>query len=496
MSDDARPARVRLKLLESAGARVAAGAAARRDRVELLPPPSATLRVRRTLARIARMARTRLRAIGARSRELVVPIETDAGARRRAHQRTLARQLALTLPTGWHEAAPDRLERGQLAIPLRADDGAALTLVLEPRRAERAAFRTEHFSVSYRPGARPLDAARLAQMLAWAEAALRVAERTLGTTIEGFPRSLFATDTTQLEYYPREKRIELRPTLACDHFCDFCCSVDHATTTNALRGLRELRETRARWQSLPIRHVTISGGEPTLLADLPLLIAELANDGYEVELQTNGMALDDLGYAQSLANAGLRRVLVSLHSADARVSDETITHHPGAWARTTRGIDHAISVGLRPELSHVVSRANQDRILAFLQFVDARWGRRVRTRMAFVSPTGDASTDPDATIPALDTVAPALREALAFAERRRLRLALIGYCGVPPCLVAPYEHFSEVTRRAATVYTETRLQLDACRQCDYASACPGLWRGYYAKHGDPGLTPLRRKRRY
>jgi hypothetical protein len=93
----------------------------------------------------------------------------------------------------------------------------------------------------------------------------------------------------------------------------------------------------------------------------------------------------------------------------------------------------------------------------------------------------------------LQKIAAGLRDALAYVEARDVRVTFMGYCGVPPCLMYPYERYSEVHRRAPTAYTGTRVKLDACKSCDYDPECPGLWRGYHAQHGDPGLHPIRRR---
>jgi hypothetical protein len=83
-----------------------------------------------------------------------------------------------------------------------------------------------------------------------------------------------------------------------------------------------------------------------------------------------------------------------------------------------------------------------------------------------------------------------LRAALAYARAHRLRVGMVGYCGLPPCLLRPYEWFSEITRRPATDYPENHVKFDACRSCVYDRSCPGIWQGYHETYGDPGIEGI------
>jgi pyruvate-formate lyase-activating enzyme len=283
--------------------------------------------------------------------------------------------------------------------------------------------------------------------------------------------------------------VELRPTLACNHHCGFCNSVDR-TIENVTQGIDDLRDGIDVWAAMPVYRTTVSGGEPTLLRGLPELLEMLADRGLVVELQTNGMALADPAYAQRLRDAGVHTVLVSLHASDPSLSDDHITLHDGAWGRTVAGIDNALEYGITVEISHVVHRANHQETLRFMEFVHARWGRRVRVRLAFVAPTGGAADATEQCVPPLHETLPGVRAALAYAREHHLRVGMVGYCGLPPCLLQPYEWFSEITRRRATDYPDNHVKFAACRSCVYDRSCPGIWQGYHETYGDPGIESI------
>jgi cyclic pyranopterin phosphate synthase len=121
----------------------------------------------------------------------------------------------------------------------------------------------------------------------------------------------------------------------------------------------------------------LTGGEPTVRADLPTLVAALAPLGADLSLTTNGARLAAL--ARPLAEAGLRRINVSLDSL-----------RRDRFARTTRrdelpavvaGIRAAVAAGLAPvKVNVVVARGvNDDEIVDF-----ARFGRDEGVTVRFI----------------------------------------------------------------------------------------------------------------
>ena len=135
-------------------------------------------------------------------------------------------------------------------------------------------------------------------------------------------------------------------------------------------------------QSLGVKKVRITGGEPLLRRDLPQLISGLAELDLDLALTTNAALLPD--QAHELASAGLRRVTVSLDTLDdeifRRMND---VDYP--VARVLRGIAAAEAAGLAPiKINSVVKRGVNDHtvvdlarrfrhsgnIVRFIEFMD------------------------------------------------------------------------------------------------------------------------------
>ena len=122
-----------------------------------------------------------------------------------------------------------------------------------------------------------------------------------------------------------------------------------------------------------VEKIRLTGGEPLVRRDLPLLVAGIAAlpGVRDLTLTTNGSLL--ARQAAALADAGLRRITVSLDSLD----DEVFRRMNDAdfpVARVLEGIDAAEAAGLSPlKVNMVVRRGlNEDSVLPMARFFRAR----------------------------------------------------------------------------------------------------------------------------
>ncbi len=112
--------------------------------------------------------------------------------------------------------------------------------------------------------------------------------------------------------------------------------------------------------------IRLTGGEPTVRAHLPVLVAKLAALGVDLALTTNGATLAAM--ADDLAAAGLRRINISIDSLRAD-RFEALTRRD-ELPRVLAGIDAAVAAGLDPvKLNVVMIRGvNDDEAVDFATF--------------------------------------------------------------------------------------------------------------------------------
>ncbi len=123
--------------------------------------------------------------------------------------------------------------------------------------------------------------------------------------------------------------------------------------------------------------IRITGGEPTVRAHLPVLVAKLAALGTDLSLTTNGATLRLL--AGDLRAAGLRRINISLDSLRPETFFAITRRH--AMDQVIDGIDAAIDAGFSPvKVNCVLIRGvNDDEIVDF-----ARFGRERGVTIRFI----------------------------------------------------------------------------------------------------------------
>jgi GTP 3',8-cyclase len=195
-----------------------------------------------------------------------------------------------------------------------------------------------------------------------------------------------------------------------------------------LLTFEELERLARAFAAHGLEKIRITGGEPLLRRDLERLIARLATiDGLDLTLTTNGSLLPQK--AQALADAGLRRVTVSLDSLeDSTFRAMNDVDFP--VARVLEGIDAAAATGLPVKVNAVVKRGANDgelislaqhfrgsgHVLRFIEYMDV--GATNGWRLDDVVPAAEIVAAVDAAFP-LEPVEPAYRGEVARRYRYR-----------------------------------------------------------------------------
>jgi cyclic pyranopterin phosphate synthase len=170
----------------------------------------------------------------------------------------------------------------------------------------------------------------------------------------------------------------------CNFRCPYCMPEDefHADYQFLKRQERLTHAEIVRVASVAVRlgvtKLRLTGGEPLLDRKVPELVQALARiDGVDdLALTTNGTLLAD--YAERLAEAGLKRVTVSLDSLDESVF-RRMSGNRGDLGRVLKGIEAAERAGLVPvKINTVVQRGVNDHTVLDLLAHFRRTGRVVR----------------------------------------------------------------------------------------------------------------------
>ncbi len=236
----------------------------------------------------------------------------------------------------------------------------------------------------------------------------------------------------------RDLRISV--TDRCNFRCTYCMPAevfgrDFAFLPRSqVLDFEEITRLAAIFVRLGVRKLRITGGEPLLRRDLPVLVGYLAalrtpdHEPVDLTLTTNGSALRAL--AGPLAAAGLQRVTVSLDSLDDAVFG-AMNGVDFPVSRVLDGIAAARSAGLAPiKVNTVVRRGLNEAsvlplarwaraegiVLRFIEYMDV--GHSNGWRLDDVVPADEILAQIDAELP-LEPVEPGYRGEVAGRYRFR-----------------------------------------------------------------------------
>jgi radical SAM protein with 4Fe4S-binding SPASM domain len=138
-------------------------------------------------------------------------------------------------------------------------------------------------------------------------------------------------------------RMDLALTYRCNNDCPHCYNGRPRDFSELTTG--EWKAILDQLWALGIPHVVFTGGEPTLRSDLPELIAHAESNGQITGLNTNARRLRDCRFVDSLVEAGLDHVQITVESHDAQIHDRMV-HARGAWKQTIAGLENALATPL------------------------------------------------------------------------------------------------------------------------------------------------------
>ena len=314
------------------------------------------------------------------------------------------------------------------------------------------------------------------------------------------PSRAYAIEPDKPTYQGEELLIRLLE--PCQAKCSFCiCRSGQPDLVSSLHDVKD-RLMEGREQSRDT--VVFTGGEPTLIKELPELIAQAKALGYRtVGLQTNGIKLADRAYAQRLKDAGLDRILQSLHSHDP-ATHESIFKIDGCFADCVAGAQSAMDLGLRLTLNFVTTPQNIDHHVAYVEFVHRTFRRKRSLRNLLVSPYPSITfsvmspqgwgAQHKQQLGRLTEIATSVGLALDQARKLRMDVRVPGLCGFPPCLLPKHAKQFDELFEERPVRIPTRTLFDGCHDCAFEPRCSGYWKGYVDQHGTEEFTPVAKPR--
>ncbi|MBT3339073.1 MAG: radical SAM protein [Anaerolineae bacterium] len=161
-------------------------------------------------------------------------------------------------------------------------------------------------------------------------------------------------------------RMDLALTYKCNNDCAHCYNARERTFPSM--SVDEWKKVLDTTWELGIPHIVFTGGEPTLMAFLPELIAHAEANGQITGLNTNARRLTDKNFLNKLVSAGLDHVQITVESDDAQIHDEMVGLK-GAHKQTIQGLRNVLETPLYVMTNTTMLRDNVHTIPATLDFL-------------------------------------------------------------------------------------------------------------------------------
>ena len=262
-------------------------------------------------------------------------------------------------------------------------------------------------------------------------------------------------------------------TQACHHRCLHCYNfwrsrrapVKDPQTLSRPEILDVIRKVR---RDTPLRQVALSGGEPLLRPDLPEIAGDLAAEGLNVVVITNGTLLTDEILERFPADTVFE---FTLFSVDANLHDK-IAGRPGAFKKVVRGIQRAGRHNFRLALACVINSLNAHDVLQTIEL-----GIALKAEAAMfnrINLTRSTLPVADQLVPSVQQLTQALDAAEEAASRYGISVAVS--VPIPPCVidVSRYKnlHFGWCPRGGAGAYYTISYN-GLVRPCNHSSVILG-----------------------
>ena len=289
----------------------------------------------------------------------------------------------------------------------------------------------------------------------------------------------------------------LQITRLCNQRCRICSNPESEAVLDESTAKAKIDEMIASGYD----GVILTGGEPTVHANLVELVRHCRGAGFHNRIITNGQRLSDAELLSELVEAGLDSLHLSVISHRPHIQN-FVTGNPNSYRNLMAALINLAGIELPVNVNIPISHYNVQHLRQLVDRVLKRLPKVRHFVFDFLDPLQNrASRNPDV-IPSLWEVKLPLRQALDFLSRmgRTFRVERL-----PLCYMPEYAHCSTETR--TIVLDEDRLihfldekgkhkcsawefgKGSSCRICDLDSVCAGLWEmGTY--HSAEELLPV------
>jgi MoaA/NifB/PqqE/SkfB family radical SAM enzyme len=302
----------------------------------------------------------------------------------------------------------------------------------------------------------------------------------------------------------RSKLIDFHISYACVNNCDFCSEFFQI---QELRGhfvpFPEVKRDIIKKRKEGFDFIHFTGGEPTLHPQFLEIVKCAKQLGFGTQVGTNGVMFKDPAFCKKVLPY-LDRVSFSIHEHLAQPHDRLVGRK-GAFHDLKKALHNLQTAGHKSIFANVVITKKNFRAMAGIIRFLADEGC-VQVLISNVAPEGAAEANYAKLAPRINKWKRIVPKISALAEKHGM---IIHFFGLPLCAVHNFSLSNDIswdprvtierikrggkingiiTKSAAP--DRKRIKPPVCRTCALARHCFGIFRQYYALHGDGELEPF------
>ncbi len=239
--------------------------------------------------------------------------------------------------------------------------------------------------------------------------------------------------------------------------------------------------------------VIITGGEPTLYAELPALIIYALKEGIFPRIITNGQKMADYKYAKSLQDAGLQHLHLSIYSCREKVQ-ATISKNDDSLKNIVKALENLKKLKtIMVDINIAISRLNADHLSETTKWITENYPFVKHFVFNNLDPFMNRASKNPEVIPRLHDFELELYRCLKFLEKngKTFRVERVPLCYLPEFEFSSTETRKIVKQEARTVYfldekgktIQTKWESEkaqCCSDCYANDICTGIYgRGKY-----------------
>jgi len=250
--------------------------------------------------------------------------------------------------------------------------------------------------------------------------------------------------------------------------------------------------------------IAFTGGEPTIRNDLLELIEYVKDVGVQkVELQTNGVKLEDKNYVKKLEEVGLDFILLAIHSHLPEKYD-LLTQTKENFNKIIKCLENLNDSKIEVSISHVINKENYKSLVKFVKFIKERALKINYFYFGFVRPNG-RTLENKWLVPKLSEIEKYLYESFEYCKKKGINFNVEG---IPLCYMKGFENHNDEIKRVKNGsfihiernevredthrrhLLEDKMKGKQCKFCRVNKVCPGVWKEYAEIFGTDELFPV------